>query len=159
MNILRLFKKSVKVGDKAPDFTLVDQSGNAVRLKDHIGKEIVVLYFYPKDDTYGCIAESSAFRDQYDLFKQAGADIIGISSDSPESHLQFAATYKLPFILLSDPRNKVRTRYGVPATMGLIPGRVTYVIDKSGIVRFILNSQFNPISHVEGSLKTVRELR
>lgn len=115
-----------------------------------------MLYFYPKDDTYGCIAESCAFRDQYEVFKDAGAEVVGISSDSPASHKAFAAKYRLPFILLSDTGNKVRELYGVPTTMGMIPGRVTYIIDKTGVVRDVFNSQFHPTSHVEQALKIIK---
>ena len=105
----------------------------------------------------GCIAESCAFRDQYEVFKQAGADVVGISSDSPESHGQFAAQYKLPFLLLSDENNKTRRAYGVPSTLGMIPGRVTFLIDQKGIVKHVFNSQFNPTSHVEQSLNIIKK--
>lgn len=153
-----LFKKStVQVGAKAPDFSLQNQSGALVRLYDFLGHDCVVLYFYPKDNTYGCIAESCAFRDQYEVFKDAGARVVGISSDSPESHRQFAAKYNLPFELLSDVDNKVRELYGVPTTFGVIPGRVTYIIDREGVIRHIFNSQFNPTSHVEESLRIIKQ--
>jgi thioredoxin-dependent peroxiredoxin len=147
----------VKVGDKAPAFTLQSQTGAQVSLADLLGKSCVILYFYPKDNTYGCIAESCAFRDQYEVFKDAGADVVGISSDSPESHKQFAAQYRLPFLLLSDLDSHVRRLYGVPNTMGIIPGRVTFVIDKEGVVRYVFNSQFNPSSHVEQALKIIKD--
>ncbi len=147
---------TVKVGDTAPDFTLASQR-SAISLKDFSGK-YVVLYFYPKDDTPGCTTESCAFRDQYEVFKSAGAEVIGISADSPESHRGFAAKYKLPFTLLSDTDNKVRKLYGVPATFGLFPGRVTYVIDRQGVVQNIFNSQFNFKGHIEESLKIIQQL-
>ena len=147
-------KKSVEVGDAAPDFELPDQTGASVRLSAFRGK-LVILYFYPKDDTHGCIAESSDFRDNYSRFQSANAEVIGVSSDTPESHARFAAKYKLPFRLLSDRGGAVRKLYGVPSTLGLIPGRVTYVIDPKGIVRAIFNSQFNPKSHVEQSLEAL----
>jgi peroxiredoxin Q/BCP len=143
---------AVKVGMVAPDFALPSQTEQTVRLSDFRDKKFVVLYFYPKDDTYNCIAESCGFRDAYEVFKDKGAEVIGISSDGPISHRHFAAKYNLPFILLSDEKNEVRTLYGVPATMGMIPGRVTYVIDKQGVVRHVFNSQFNPKSHVEQAL-------
>jgi peroxiredoxin Q/BCP len=143
---------AVKVGDPAPDFTLPSQTTVPVRLSDFKGKKSVVLYFYPKDDTYFCVAESCGFRDAYEVFKDKGAEVIGVSSDNPVSHTRFAAKYKLPFILLSDEKNEVRTLYGVPPTLGVIPGRVTYVIDKQGIVRHVFNSQFNARSHVDQSL-------
>jgi peroxiredoxin Q/BCP len=149
----------VKVGDTAPDFTLPSQSGEPVSLKNFIGIKSVVLYFYPKDDTPGCTTEACAFRDSYEVFKDAGAQVIGVSDDSPESHQKFTTKYKLPFILLSDTGKQVRKLYGVPSTLGLLPGRVTYVIDKSGIVQHIFNSQFNFKGHIEESLKTLRGLQ
>lgn len=148
----------VIVGDTAPDFTLASQSGSPVSLKDFHKKQCLVVYFYPKDDTPGCTTESCAFRDQYEVFKSAGAEVIGISADSPESHQRFAAKYELPFILLSDIGNKVRKLYGVPATFGLLPGRVTYVIDQHGVVQNIFNSQLNFKGHIEESLKILQKL-
>lgn len=147
---------AVKVGDTAPDFTLVSQSGATVSLGDFRGKKSVVLYFYPKDDTPGCTKESCEFRDRYDVFITAGAEVMGVSADSPESHQKFAAKYQLPFTLLSDTGNQVRKLYGVPSTLGLLPGRVTYVIDKEGVVQRIFNSQFNFKGHIEESLKTLQ---
>ena len=149
----------VSVGDTAPDFTLPSQSGESVSLKDFIGKKSVVLYFYPKDDTPGCTTEACAFRDSYEVFKDAGAEVIGVSDDSPNSHQKFAAKHRLPFILLSDSGKQLRKLYGVPSTLGLLPGRVTYVIDKTGVVRHIFNSQLNFKGHIEESLKTLQELQ
>lgn len=151
-------KKPIAVGQSAPDFALPDKNGAVVRLSDFRGKKNVVLYFYPKDDTYNCIVESSEFRDQYEDFKDVGAEVIGISSDTPNSHIKFAEKYKLPFLLLSDDKNEVRELYGVPSTVGLIPGRVTFVIDKLGQVRHLFNSQFHPKSHVSQSLAILRDL-
>ncbi len=149
---------AIKVGDKAPDFTLTSATGEKVSLKDFYGKKSVVLYFYPKDDTPGCTAESCAFRDSYELFKEAGAEVIGVSGDSQQSHQQFARKYNLPFILLSDSDNKLRQLYGVPATLFILPGRVTYVIDKQGVVRHIFDSMMNFKGHVEESLKILKEI-
>jgi peroxiredoxin Q/BCP len=149
----------VQIGDTAPDFTLPSQSGEPVSLKDFIGKKSVVLYFYPKDDTPGCTTEACAFRDSYEVFKDAGAEVIGVSDDSPGSHQKFAAKHRLPFILVSDTGKQLRKLYGVPSTLGLLPGRVTYVIDNSGVVRHIFNSQLNFKGHIEESLKTLRELQ
>lgn len=149
---------AIKVGDIAPDFTLTSHSGAQVSLKDFRGKKSVVLYFYPKDDTPGCTKESCAFRDQYEVFKQAGAEVIGVSSDSTASHEQFATKYQLPFTLLSDTGNQLRKLYGVPSTLGILPGRVTYVIDRNGVVQHIFNSMLNFNGHVEESLKTLQQL-
>jgi thioredoxin-dependent peroxiredoxin len=149
---------SIKVGDTAPDFTLSSQVGAPVSLQDFRGKKCVVLYFYPKDDTPGCTAESCGFRDSYQAFVDAGAEVIGISGDSVNSHAAFASKYQLPFTLVSDAGNQVRKLYGVPATFGLLPGRVTYVIDKEGVVQYIFNSQLNFQGHIEESLKTLKSL-
>ncbi len=146
----------VKVGEVAPDFSLTSQTGELVALSDFRGKQAVVLYFYPKDDTPGCTMEACAFRDRYEVFKQAGAEVIGVSGDSSQSHQQFAARYNLPFVLLSDDGNKLRQRYGVPATLWVLPGRVTYVIDKEGIVRHIFDSMLEFNRHVDEALNTLK---
>jgi len=149
----------LEVGQKAPDFALPDQNGQVVRLSDFAGKKSVVVYFYPKDDTPGCTAESCSFRDQYTEFTDVGAEVIGISGDSEASHKAFAAKYNLPFSLLSDRGGEVRKAYKVPATLGFVPGRVTFVIDKEGVVRHAFNSQMNAAKHVDealGILKTSR---
>ena len=151
--------KGVKVGDRAPDFTLLSLTGEPVSLSSFLGKKDVVLYFYPKDNTPGCTAEACSFRDSYEVFQEAGAEVIGISSDSEKSHQQFAKQHHLPFILLSDLGGVVRKHYGVPATFGLLPGRVTYIIDKQGIVRHIFSSQFSPQMHVAEALKVLQALR
>jgi thioredoxin-dependent peroxiredoxin len=149
----------IQVGSKAPDFTLPSQSGAPVRLQDRLGERVIVLYFYPKDDTRGCTAEACAFRDSYEVFADAGADVIGISSDSVDRHAAFAGKHQLPFTLLSDQGGQVRKRYGVPAVLGLLPGRVTYVIDRQGTVRQVFSSMTNIGQHVSDALKTVRQLQ
>jgi thioredoxin-dependent peroxiredoxin len=149
----------IKVGDRAPDFTLPSQSGEPVRLSDRLGERVVVLYFYPKDDTPGCTAEACAFRDSYEVFAEAGADVMGVSSDSAGRHAAFAGRHNLPFTLLSDRGGRVRKGYGVPALLGLIPGRVTYVIDREGQVRHVFNSMTNIGQHVGDALEVVRRLQ
>ncbi|MGK7873951.1 MAG: peroxiredoxin [Xenococcaceae cyanobacterium] len=148
----------MQVGDRAPAFTLPNQSGTPVNLSDLLGQKPIVLYFYPKDDTPGCTAESCAFRDSYEVFQEAGAEVIGISADNPSSHQQFATKYRLPFTLLSDTDNRVRKLYGVPATLFILPGRVTYVIDRQGIVRHIFDSQLDFNGHVQEALKVLKSL-
>jgi thioredoxin-dependent peroxiredoxin len=145
-------------GSPAPDFSLVDQNGEPVRLSGFKGKKAVVLYFYPKDETPGCTAEACTFRDSFEVFKEAGAEVLGVSGDSPESHKRFAAKYHLPFRLLSDEGDRVRELYGVSSTLGLLPGRVTFVIDKGGIVRHVFSSQFRPKKHVEEALEVLKQL-
>ena len=151
-------KGKVQVGDSAPDFTLPDQSGAPISLGDFLKKKEIVLYFYPKDNTAICIAEAQAFRDSYKVFMDVGAEVIGVSSDSVESHQQFAKQHRLPFILLSDEGSLMRKRYGVPTSFGL-PGRVTYVIDRQGIVRHIFFSQYTSQRHIDEALETLQSIR
>jgi peroxiredoxin Q/BCP len=149
----------VKVGDPAPDFTLPNQSGQMVSLHDFMGQKIIVLYFYPKDFTSGCTAEACAFRDSYEVFKEAGAEVIGVSSQSVDSHKRFATANTLPFILLSDEDGKVRKLYGATSAFGLMPGRVTYIIDKKGIIRHTFSSQLNPTKHIEEALRIIKGIK
>lgn len=148
----------MKIGDKAPDFTLSNQHGVKVKLYDLLGESPVVLFFYPKDNSPGCTAEACAFRDSYEVFKEAGTEVIGISTDNVDSHLGFAQRHRLPYILLSDPIGRVRKLYEVPKTLGVMPGRVTYVVDKKGIIRQIFNSQFSISKHIDAALKMVKDL-
>jgi len=149
---------TVQVGDQAPDFTLPSQMGDNVTLSEYLGKQNVVLYFYPKDETTGCTKEACAFRDSYEDFTKLGAQVLGVSGQSVASHKSFATHYGLPFLLLSDEGNKVRSLYGVPATMGFIPGRVTFIIDKKGVVRHVFNSQSQPQKHVEEAMRMLEQL-
>ena len=149
-------KSKVEVGSIAPDFILPSQSGHMVNLKDFVGEKPVVLFFYPKDDTPGCTKEACAFRDDHEGFGKLDAEVIGISSDSVESHRGFAAKHDLPYTLLSDEDKKVRKLYGVPNTLGLFPGRVTYIIDREGIVRHVFSSQLGAEKHVEEAIKALQ---
>lgn len=148
----------IAIGDPAPTFTLADQNGQSVRLADFIGKQHVVLFFYPKDETPGCIKEVCAFRDQYAVFRELGAAVLGISSDDVASHGRFAEHHALPFPLLSDADGKVRAAYGVSKTLGLLPGRETFVIDQNGIVRYRFSSQFRAEKHIDAALKILKSL-
>jgi len=148
----------VQVGDVAPDFTLPDQTGTPVQLRQLLGRRAVVLYFYPKDSTPGCTVEARAFQGSYDALQEAGADVIGISSDSVASHRRFAASEHLSFRLLSDRSGTVRELYGVEKTLGILPGRVTYVFDKAGIVRHRFDSQIRFGKHVDEALEVVKSL-
>ncbi len=149
----------LRVGDRAPDFELPSQTGEAVRLSSFFGSREVVLYFYPKDNSPGCTTEAKAFRDSYEVFKDMGAEVIGVSSDSVDSHRSFVSQCSLPFALLSDSAGNVRKTYGVPSSLGLIPGRVSFVIDRAGTIRHVFNSQMNPAKHVEEAVKVVRALQ
>ncbi len=148
----------MSVGNPAPDFSLPSHSGQTVSLGDFRGKSAVVLFFYPKDDTRGCTAEVCAFRDSYEVFTEAGAEVVGVSSDSIGSHERFAGKHNLQFHLLSDVGGAVRKAYGVAATLGFIPGRVTFVIDRDGVVRHEFNSMTNIGGHIDGALEVVRGL-
>jgi peroxiredoxin Q/BCP len=145
----------VRIGAKAPDFTLPSQSGGMVRLKDFLGKP-VVLFFYPKDNTLGCTREVCAFRDGFEEFGVLDAEVIGVSSDSVESHRAFVRKHEIPFAPLSDKGGKVRKLYGVPNTLGLLAGRVTYVIDEEGVVRHIFSSQLGVERHVQEAIEALR---
>jgi peroxiredoxin Q/BCP len=148
----------VNVGDKAPDFTLDSQTGENVTLSDFFGKKNVVLYFYPKDETPGCTREACTFRDSYELFTDLGAEVIGVSADTVESHKAFAEHHNLPFTLLSDLDNNVRKLYGATSTLGFIPGRVTFIIDKKGVVRHVFSSQLQPEKHIEEAKEVLKRI-
>jgi peroxiredoxin Q/BCP len=146
------------VGQRAPDFTLPNAEGKPVRLGELLAQKIVVLYFYPKDETAGCTAEACAFRDAYEDFAAAGAEVVGISRDDAASHTRFAAHHKLPFTLLGDADGTVHALYGIQTHLGFLRDRVTFVIDRSGIVRKVFSSMIDMRGHVESSLPVVREL-
>ncbi len=148
---------SLQVGDQAPAFQLPDGEGRTVTSGELLGQPLV-LYFYPKDDSPGCTAQACAFRDAYQEFMDAGARVVGVSSDHGEAHRQFAEKHRLPFTLLSDARGELRRAFGVPSTLGLLPGRVTYVLDARGVVRHIFNSQLQTTRHVTEALKVVQKL-
>ena len=148
----------LQIGDPAPEFRLPSGTGTYVSLSDFIGKKNLVLYFYPKDSSPGCTREACSFRDSYSAFKQFDAEVIGISSDSQTSHEEFARDQHLSFPLLSDPGGLVRRAYGVKPSLGMIPGRTTFVIDKQGIIRHIYSSQIHPDKHVAEALTALRSL-
>lgn len=148
----------LQVNDHAPDISLPDQSGKTISLADFRGKKVVVLYFYPKDDTPVCTTEACTFRDSFDAFKDLGAEVIGVSSDSVDSHKKFADKHHLQFHLLADTSNMARKAFGVPTSMKILPGRVTYVIDKDGVIRYIFNSMSDGPKHVTEAMKIVKDL-
>ncbi len=148
----------VELGSPAPSFRLQTSTGEYVSLEDFHGKKNVVVYFYPKDFTKGCTAEACEFRDSYEEFKNLGAEVIGISNDNQKSHGAFATEHKLPFILLSDLDGSARKSYGVKKTFGLVPGRVSFVIDKNGTVRHVFSSQSKATAHVGEALAVLKSL-
>ena len=152
-------KGQLKIGDKVPEFSLLDQNGNTFNSSTIIGKEVTVIYFYPKDDTPGCTKEACSFRDNFAAFADAGVRVIGISSDDVDSHKAFEEKYNLPFTLLADTNNEVRNLFGVKGNIfGIIPGRVTFVIDKEGKIVRIFESQVNAEKHIKESLEAIEQL-
>jgi peroxiredoxin Q/BCP len=147
----------LKEGDKIPSFKLPDQDGNIVDIAERVSKQPLVIYFYPKDFTSGCTMEAHAFREMYEALQKEGAEVYGISGDSVETHKRFAIEHELPFRLLSDEGNKVREMFGAFG-IGHTPGRVTFVVDKKGIIRMVFSSQIQPRKHVEQSIEKVREI-
>jgi peroxiredoxin Q/BCP len=151
---------TINVGNLIPEFALPDQNGVLFDIKSVIGNKKLVIYFYPKDDSPGCTKEACYFRDQFEVFRDADAVIIGISGQSVESHKKFAEKHRLSFTLLSDNGNKVRKLFGVPTNaFGLLPGRVTYVADRNGKVVYIFNSQVQAERHVDEALKILKEIK
>ena len=149
---------ALKVGDTVPHFIAKNTKGERFDSSSVIGKKPVVIYFYPKDDTRVCTEQACTFRDKYEEFTDLGAEVIGVSGDSSTSHQKFAQKYQLPFTLLSDNDKKLRNLFGVPtALFGLIPGRVTYVIDEKGIIRLIFDNLSGKI-HIEKALQMLKKI-
>ncbi|MCZ8090783.1 peroxiredoxin [Flavobacterium sp.] len=147
---------ALKVGDKLPNFKAKDTNGNLFDSQDYIGKQPLVIYFYPKDETKVCTAQACSFRDNYEEFKHLGAEIIGISADSVQSHIKFKSKFNLPFILLSDNDKKLRKLFGVENDFLIIPGRQTFVVDKNGFIIMVFNSMSGTI-HIEKALKVLKK--
>ena len=156
--ITAILNAQVKVGDKAPDFSLTDKNGKTFELSSLLGKKNLVIYFYPKDETSGCTAEACSFRDNYEEFLKYNCEVIGISNDTPDSHTSFVSNHNLPFILLSDDDHKVQKLYGVPKTGGILPGRITYLVDKNGIAQMVFSSQTKATQHISEALTTLKSL-
>lgn len=146
---------ALKVGDRVPELSGTTQTGEVIRLADFVGKQGMVVFFYPKDGTPVCTREACAFRDSYEQFAAAGFEVLGVSGDSAQSHADFARQYRLTFPLLSDADGAWRTAFGVPKTLGLFPGRVTYVIDRAGIVRLVYSAQLASDEHVQQALRAI----
>jgi len=150
--------KSIQPGNPAPDLKMATHTGEEISLADYRGTRSVVVFFYPSDGTPLCTKEACAFRDSYEEFTELGAAVIGVSSASLDKHRDFAQKHGFQFLLVSDGDGSLRRAFGVPKTLGLFPGRVTYVIDRQGIVRHVFNSQLATDRHVEEALDIVREL-
>jgi peroxiredoxin Q/BCP len=149
----------LKVGDKIPNISLHYQNDCLVNLAEITKNKPSVIYFYPKDETPGCTAEACGFRDHYEDFSELGAEIYGISADSPASHRKFKERHRLNFTLLSDEKKVAEKAFGVPRILfGLLPGRVTFIFDKNGVVQHTFNSALNPTKHISEALKKLKEL-
>ena len=148
------------IGDRIPDFILKDQNNTDFDIGDFRGQQILVIYFYPKDDTPGCTTEACSFRDEYEVFTDLNVKVIGISSDDVNSHKKFAEKYNLPFTLLADTKKKVRKLFGVPKSfLGMVPGRVTYIVNKKGNVVHIFNSMTDAKKHISESLSVIKNIK
>ncbi len=148
----------MKIGDQIPNLTLNNQDGVPIRLHDFIGKNPLVIYFYPKDETPGCIREACSFRDQFEDFVEIGAQVFGVSSDSVASHKRFATKYRLNFQLLSDPDKKAESAFDVPRRLlGLLPGRVTYTFNINGQLIHTFNSSISPKKHISEAIEALRK--
>ncbi|MEY4521179.1 MAG: hypothetical protein RIT10_364 [Bacteroidota bacterium] len=151
---------ALTIGDNCPTFSLNNQAGERISIADFIGKKTLVIYFYPKDDTPGCTKEACSFRDAYEDFKSLGCEVIGISSDSIAAHKKFAEKHRLSFQLLADTDKSVRKLFGVPGNLfGLIPGRVTYIIDLEGKIKGVFNSQLDPLGHISKAMEVVIKIK
>ncbi|MBP6072858.1 MAG: peroxiredoxin [Flavobacterium sp.] len=148
---------ALSVGDVVPHFTAKDENGLPFDSTNCIGKQITVLYFYPKDNTPGCTAQACEFRDQYEDFLNYGALVIGVSSDGASSHSKFKSRYKLPFTLLSDPTKKISKLFGVANDLLFLPGRETFVIDSEGVIQMKFDSM-QAKSHISKALDKVKDL-
>ena len=149
---------ALAAGDRAPLIALRDAEGSE-RRSDQLGGKALVLFFYPKDDTPGCTAEACAFRDSYSDLQALGAEVWGVSGDDAASHRRFAGRHRLPFPLLVDSGNSLRRAFGVPAVLGLLPGRVTYVIDGGGVIRHVFNNLLDGAAHRREALEVLRQLQ
>lgn len=151
-------QEGLKIGDKLPLFGAKDQNGNDFYIQSVLEKKVLVIYFYPKDDTPGCTKQACFLRDQYEEFKTIGAEVIGISGDSVPTHKKFASKYDLPFILLSDADKSLRKLFGVKSNMmGLLPGRVTYIVDKKGFIQMVFDDM-NATNHLDKTVEKVKSL-
>lgn len=148
---------ALQVGDKAPDFEAITDEQKTVRLSEILKEKEVILYFYPKDETPGCTAEACSFRDGWEEIRDMGAEILGVSSDSVESHKKFKEHHNLQFTLLSDPNKELRIKYDVKGS--ILPPRTTFVISKEGIIVHVFNSQLNAKTHVTEAINALKKLR
>ena len=149
---------SLHIGDPIPDFSLLDQTGKCRTNKEYIGKTLI-LFFYPKDDTPGCTIEVCGFRDKYELFTILGANVCGVNNGDEESHFVFSNKNKLQYPLLSDKNNFLRNEFGVSKFLGFLEGRVTYIIDTEGKIRYIYEDFLDGSAHIKESIKILKSIQ
>lgn len=147
--------KELAVGDTAPMFTLKDQDNKTFDVKDYLGKKMLVIYFYPKDESSGCTKEACAFRDSFTDYSNAGAMVIGINNESVETHKKFQENHNLPFVLLSDPNKQVINKFGVKNKF-FMTGRETFVVDLNGKIAFVYNSEMQAVKHTTEALNFIK---
>ena len=149
----------LKEGDRAPEFSGVTADGKRIRLGDYLGRQPLVVFFYPKDNTTVCTKEACSFRDHAGEIAAACGAVLGVSMDSEASHRKFAEGHRLNFPLLADTDASICKAFGVARLGGwLPPRRVTFVIDREGVVRRVIASELNANKHVDGALAALREL-
>lgn len=153
-----MFTMALAAGDRAPLIALTDQAG-VERRSDQLGGRALVLFFYPKDDTPGCTMEACAFRDSHADLQALGAEVWGVSGDDAASHQRFASRHNLPYPLLVDQGNRLRRAFGVPSVLGLLPGRVTYVIDGQGVIRHVFNNLLDGAAHRREAIAALQRLQ
>lgn len=152
--------KPLKIGDSIPSFMLNNQFGDLVNIEDYKGSKNLVIFFYPKDEMPACVIEVCTFRDAYEEFLEYNAEVIGISADDEDKHRTFALRHRLQYGLLSDKGDRIRKLFGVPGSyFGLYPGRVTYIVDKKGVIRYIFNSQYRAKRHISKALEILKEIK
>ena len=149
-------QKNMAAGDPVPRFSLIDQDGKIFKVSDCIGKKVMVIYFYPKDESMVCTKEACAFRDNFNEFTKEGAIVVGINGGTVASHKSFQQHYKLPFILLSDPNNKVYTLFGVKNSM-FMPGRETFVVNLKGKIVYTHTAMLQGKAHADDALEFIRK--
>jgi peroxiredoxin Q/BCP len=149
---------AIKIGDHFPEFTLLDHNSNPFNINTLLGKSNLIIYFYPKNETYNCTKQACNFRDDFATFRNLNCEVIGVSNDSPKSHSSFKENHKLPFTLLSDSKGEIQKKLELPRNIfGLIPGRITFVINNKGIVIQIIDSALNMRKHIEEALNSLNK--
>ncbi|MCC5928031.1 MAG: peroxiredoxin [Cyclobacteriaceae bacterium] len=150
---------SLKQGNKAPDFTLLDENSKEFNLYRNMNGRACILYFYPKDFTPGCTAEACSFRDHFNTFRGLNIDVIGISTDDPATHMRFKKQYDLPFTLLSDTDGEVSKLYGAKLPFLNVSSRISYMIDKNHKIASVYKNFFDGEAHIRAMRAKLEQLK